>query len=626
MQNKQYHYCNSYFQYLRNKTVPVKAGNITIGGDSPIRIQSMTTTNTLNTEETSEQAKRIADAGGELVRITTQGRREALNLKNIKEVLLAAGYDIPLVADVHFNPSAAETAAELIEKVRINPGNFTGGAKKFRQIETGSAEDKAGMQMIKEKLVPFLHHCKKHNTAIRIGVNHGSLSDRIMSKYGDTPEGMVESCMEYLRICQEENFENIVLSIKASNTRVMVHAVRLLVQRMQNEHMYFPLHLGVTEAGSGEDGRLKSAVGIGALLIDGIGDTIRVSLTEPPENEIPVAQKLVSYVVQKTGHEPVRETNPQHYSPLSYVKRVSEPVLHIGGENPVAVVADIRNADGREINFSEPPELIICKPAQLNLQHKNLAGTLQLVEHKYYNKEKKNGVFPLFRSHDDWHLFHGIAFVEITYPELTERNIKRLREKKDVILILKSGNANSTAEQRAFFMTMQNTGLKHPVIIHGHYDDKRPEDFQIKAAADKGALFLDGYGDGICLSAPFIRIGDVVDTSFGILQASRVRFSKTEFISCPGCGRTLFDLQKTTERIRKETGHLKGLKIAVMGCIVNGIGEMADADYGYVGAGPGKISLFRNRQLIKRNVPEEKAVETLIDLIKSFGDWNEPVE
>jgi len=626
MQNQKYHYCHSFFQYQRNKTVPVKVGNITIGGNSPIRIQSMTTTNTLNTEETSEQAKRIADAGGELVRITTQGRREALNLKNIKEVLLAAGYDIPLVADVHFNPSAAETAAGLIEKVRINPGNFTGGAKKFRQIETGSEEDETGLRLIREKLVPFLHHCKKHGTAIRIGVNHGSLSDRIMSKYGDTPEGMVESCMEYLRICKEEHFENIVLSIKASNTRVMVHAVRLLVQQMQNEHMYFPLHLGVTEAGSGEDGRLKSAVGIGALLIDGIGDTIRVSLTEPPENEIPVAQKLVDYVMQKTGHEPIRETNPQHYSPLSYVKRVSEPVLNIGGENPVIVVADIRNADDKKINFSESPDLIICNPAQLNPQQRNLPDALRVMEYKYYEKEKKNGVFPLFRSHDDWHLVQDTAFVEITYPELTESNINRLREKKNVILILKSGNANSTAEQRAFFMTMQNAGLKHPVIIHGYYNDKTPEDFQIKAAADKGSLFLDGYGAGICLNAPFIPIGDVVDTSFGILQASRVRFSKTEFISCPGCGRTLFDLQKTTERIRKETGHLKGLKIAVMGCIVNGIGEMADADYGYVGAGPGKISLFRNRQLIKKNVPEEEAVETLINLIKSYGDWNEPVE
>lgn len=626
MQNQKYHFCQSYFQYCRNKTAPVKVGNVTIGGDSPIRVQSMTTTNTLDTAATVEQSLKIARAGGELVRITTQGRREALNLKSIKESLTRLGCEVPLVADVHFNPSAADIAAQLIEKVRINPGNFTGGAKKFRHIEAGSEEDREGLEQIRQKLIPFLRQCKKHFTAIRIGVNHGSLSDRIMSKYGDTPEGMVESCMEYLRICREENFNDVVLSIKSSNTRVMVHTVRLLVHRMGEENMSYPIHLGVTEAGSGEDGRLKSAVGIGALLIDGIGDTLRVSLTEPPENEIPVAKSLVHYISKKANHPPVAETNPQHYSPCSYVKRQTHSVETIGGENVVAVAADIRNVPPELLQFHTLPEVIICHSNQINHLPENLHNTRLVVEHQSNKFGHKPGTIPLFKIDEEWHHFDEPVFVELTYPDLNSHNANRLRSKKDTVLLLKSNNINSTAEQRAFFMTMQNLGLSHPVIIHGYYEDKNLEDFQLKAAADKGLLFLDGYGDGLCLSTPNITTYQAIQTSFGILQASRVRFTKTEFISCPGCGRTLFDLQKTAEKIQEKTSHLKGLKIAIMGCIVNGIGEMADADYGYVGAGPGRISLFRNRELIKKSIPEEQAVTELINLIKSYGDWIEPIE
>ncbi|WP_462317836.1 (E)-4-hydroxy-3-methylbut-2-enyl-diphosphate synthase [Marinilabilia sp.] len=618
-------FCQSFFQYNRNKTLEVSVGDVTIGGEAPIVVQSMTTTNTLDTDATVEQSIKIAQAGGEIVRITTQGRREASNLKNIKEALLMLDCQVPLVADVHFNPSAAEIAATLIEKVRINPGNFTGGAKKFREIEAGSVEDQAGLKQIREKLVPFLKLCKEHGTAIRIGTNHGSLSDRIMSKFGDTPEGMVESCMEYLRICREEDFKDIVLSIKASNTRVMVHTVRLLVASMQQENMFFPLHLGVTEAGSGEDGRLKSAVGIGALLADGIGDTIRVSLTEPPENEIPVARKLVDHIVKRDGHSPVKEVNSQYYSPLSYRKRETHPVLNVGGENAAVVVADVRDQQIPE-KVDELPEFVLCKHDQLDSIPEKWQGVRRIVSHDAIAPSEDDRLVPLYVSSEKWEAAEGSIVLSVTYSDLNQDLIAGLKHKTDVLLLLNSDHENPFAEQRAFFMEMQNQGLTHPVLVGGRYTDTVKEDFQIKSAGDTGGLFLDGYGDGICLTAPGQTVAFVVSTAFGILQASRVRFSKTEYISCPGCGRTLFDLQSTTEEVRARTAHLKGLKIAVMGCIVNGIGEMADADYGYVGAGPGRISLFRNRELIRKNIPEEKAVQELVDLIKEYGDWLEPVE
>ncbi|PWD99374.1 (E)-4-hydroxy-3-methylbut-2-enyl-diphosphate synthase [Marinilabilia rubra] len=618
-------FCQSFFQYNRNKTLAVNVGDVTIGGESPVRVQSMTTTNTLDTEATAEQSLKIAEAGGQIVRITTQGRREALNLKNIKEVLSRKGCNVPLVADVHFNPSAAEIAATLIEKVRINPGNFTGGAKKFREFEAGGPEDQAGLQQIREKLVPFLKLCKEHGTAIRIGTNHGSLSDRIMSKYGDTPEGMVESCMEYLRICREEDFNDIVLSIKASNTRVMVHTVRLLVAAMHREEMSFPLHLGVTEAGSGEDGRLKSAVGIGALLADGIGDTIRVSLTEPPENEIPVAQKLVKHFVKRSGHAPIPEVSPKHYSPLSYQKRQTHSVLNVGGENATVVVADIRDQEIPE-KVEEMPEFVLCNATQMDAIPDKWDGVLRIVSRDEIPGLSDRRVVPLFNASDNWVDFEGPAVVSVSFSDLDISFVTRMKQKEDVVLLLHSNHENPLAEQRAFFLEMQNQKVTHPVIIWRESGDADAENFQITSAADTGILFLDGYGDGICLKAPNQDVGITLSTSFGILQASRVRFSKTEYISCPGCGRTLFDLQATTEKVRARTAHLKGLKIAVMGCIVNGIGEMADADYGYVGAGRGRISLFRNRELIRKNIPEKDAVQQLVDLIKEYGDWREPVE
>jgi (E)-4-hydroxy-3-methylbut-2-enyl-diphosphate synthase len=623
--NDRLQFCQSWFQYKRNKTIEVKVGKITIGGENPIRVQSMTTTKTLDTEATVDQSLKIIKAGGEIVRITTQGKREASNLKSIKEGLLAKGCDVPLVADVHFNPSAAEIAATLIEKVRINPGNFTGGAKKFRQIEAGSEEDKAGLRQIKEKLVPFLNLCKENNTAIRIGTNHGSLSDRIMSKYGDTAGGMVESCMEYLRICREEQFENVVLSIKASNTRVMVHTVRLLVARMEKENMHFPLHLGVTEAGSGEDGRLKSAVGIGALLADGMGDTIRVSLTEPPENEIPVARKLVEYFRERGECVPVQEVDDKYYSPFDYRKRKTYSVLNAGGENPAVVVADIRNREIPE-EPKEIPEFVLCNSDQFDELPAGWAGVIRIVEHSEASEIDSDKLLPLFDISEKWVAESGPVVVVIRNSGFTDEIIGYLRQKEDVILLLESDHINSTADQRAFFMQMQNKGLKHPVIVWKQYNDSDEEDFRIKSAADTGLLFLDGYGDGICLSGKQQQVAFLVSIAFGILQASRVRFSKTEYISCPGCGRTLFDLQSTTGKVREKTAHLKGLKIAVMGCIVNGIGEMADADYGYVGAGPGRISLFRNRELIRKSIPDKDAVEELVTLIKEYGDWVDPAE
>lgn len=616
-------FCESLFQYQRLRTDAVEVGNITIGGNAPVRIQSMTTTNTLDTEATIAQAIEIAGAGGELVRITTQGRREASNLEFIRKGLEEKGYFVPLVADVHFNPSAAEIAAGLIQKVRINPGNFTGGAKKFREVIAGSEEDREGLRQIREKLIPFLQLCKQNHTAIRIGTNHGSLSDRIMSKYGDTPEGMVESCMEYLRICREEDFNNVVLSIKSSNTRVMVHTVRLLVASMKREYMHFPLHLGVTEAGSGEDGRLKSAVGIGALLSDGIGDTIRVSLTEPPENEIPVAAMLVKHFQERTGHVPIPPVETDVYSPFEYQKRITHQVLNVGGEMPAAVAADVRGKS-KISEVMEAPEIVICDDDQLAELPDSWADVLKVIPAESYENSFFN-VYPLFDVEEDWIAHEGALFLVCRNSDLTPGMVDQLKKKKDVVILLDSDHPNPTADRRAFFLTMQNEGLTHPVIVSQYYDECTDEDFQLKSAADAGLLFLDGYGDGIALAGFMQSVSLMLSTGFGILQASRVRFSKTEYISCPGCGRTLFDLQKTTEKVREKTSHLKGLKIAVMGCIVNGIGEMADADYGYVGAGSGRISLFRNRELIRKSIPESDAVDELVNLIKEYGDWQEPV-
>ncbi|TCO10824.1 (E)-4-hydroxy-3-methylbut-2-enyl-diphosphate synthase [Natronoflexus pectinivorans] len=616
-------YCQSLFKYERFKTCNIKAGNVIIGADYPVRLQSMTTTNTLNTKETAEQCIRVFQAGGELVRITTQGRREAENLKAIKEEISTKGYDFPLVADIHFNPNAAEIAAQIVDKVRINPGNFAGGAKKFELENISNEMFLQGLSEIKKKLIPFLDICKKNNTAIRIGANHGSLSDRIMAKYGDTPEGMVASIMEYLEICRENDFNNIVLSIKSSNTRVMVHTVRLLAATMIQEKMNYPLHLGVTEAGAGEDGRIKSAVGIGALLADGLGDTIRVSLTEDPEAEIPVARELKEHFDGFKNHQPIEPTNTSHYSPYQYKKRETMTVAGVGGENQAMVIADLRES-AITGESKTAPEAYITNDPHFSVP-KSWDHCIKIVPHE--KAEPADNIWPLYKAEDFNRITdNNVSVLEMRYHDLNAECIKLLKKQNNVIVLLITDNQNGIAEQRAFFLSMQNHGLNHPVIIHRKYKNTTVDKAQIIAAADMGLLFLDGFGDGISINASDLPTSQLIDLQFGILQASRVRFSKTEYISCPGCGRTLFDLQSTTRLVQEKTGHLKGLKIAVMGCIVNGIGEMADADYGYVGAGPGKISLFRKRELIKKSIPEKDAVEELVTLIKENGDWVNPIK
>ena len=559
----------------------------------------MTTTDTMDANATANQCIEIFEAGGEMVRITTQGQREAANLEFIKDIIAKKGYTFPLVADVHFNPSAALIAATYIEKVRINPGNFSNDPL---------------------KILPFLETCKKHGTAVRIGVNHGSLSERIMSQFGDTPEGMVESCMEYLRICRDEGFNNIILSIKSSNTRAMVHTVRLLVATMKQENMNFPLHLGVTEAGSGEDGRIKSAVGIGALLADGIGDTIRVSLTEPPVNEIPVAKTLIEHFKSFDNHSPIEPVQNFNYSPYIYMKRKSHQVLSFGGVNYPLAVADLRGSD-TNMDFSSIPDVVILDyPDKFNSLEKN--NILQIIPVKNIDTKKESNLLLLYDKSEISNIKSSKPFViQLNYNDLDNNMIDFLKKRKEVILLLTTDNKNGTSEQRAFFLKMNNNELTHPVIIHRKYDTNNEETFRIKSAADTGLLFIDGFGDGISLSAQMIDSNILIDTHFSILQATRARFSKTEFISCPGCGRTLFDLQSTEKKIKEQTSHLKGLKIAVMGCIVNGPGEMADADYGYVGAAAGKVSLFKNREIVAKNIPEDIAVEKLIELIKKNGEW-----
>jgi len=624
-QIKDQNYCEDLFSYKRNKTIEVKVGNIKIGGDNPIRIQSMTTTDTNDTVGTAEQAIKIINAGGELVRITAQGQREARNLKNIKKIIRDKGYDTPLVADIHFNANAALIAAESIEKVRINPGNFTGDAKKFDLEKYSDKMFENELDRMKEKIVPFLDVCKKHNTAIRIGTNHGSLSDRIMSRYGDTPEGMVEACMEYLRICEENKFHDIILSIKSSNTRIMVHTVRLLNATMKKENMHYPLHLGVTEAGSEDEGRIKSAVGSGALLVDGLGDTLRVSLTEAPENEIPVAEKLVKHISKRKGHKKISPVESHLYSPFEYNRRKTTQILNIGGDKTAVVIVKGNYAETASAGCINKPDFILTD----ELPEKTaLTSIPAIVPFEIWAEQKLSGSYPYlkFNSIKNTVPSGTELFLLVTYDDAGDELYSFLKEHPKTILILEPENINRPVEQRAFILYLMNKGISNPVIIAGEYDEDDKENFQIISAADTGILFLDGLADGLMLgNKGSVSTAKVIDTAFGILQASRARFSSTEFISCPGCGRTLFELEEITREIKARTKHLKGLKIGIMGCIVNGIGEMADADYGYVGAGPGNVSLFRNRELIKKNVPNNQAVDELIALIKDYGDWTDPV-
>ncbi len=559
------------FNYRRRHSSTVQIGNVPLGGDNPIRIQSMTSTSTLDTDASVAQCRRIFDAGADYVRLTAQGVREAHNIGEIRAALHAAGYTKPLVADIHFNPKAAFEAAATTDKVRINPGNFVDAARTFKKLEYTDEEYAAELEKIRRAVVPFIAICREHHTAVRLGVNHGSLSDRIMSRYGDTPAGMVESAMEYLRIFREENFNDVAISIKASNTVIMVETVRRLVAEMDREDMHYPLHLGVTEAGDGEDGRIKSAVGIGTLLAEGIGDTVRVSLSEEPELEIPVARKLVDYITAREGHAPISGCFAKAYNRIAPERRPTNAVGSIGGQNVPVVATALSPAD---------VAAIATKP-------------------------------DFFLSDVNW--------------KEVDASAKSEGFSDDDVLLLTSHHANPVGEIEAFIHRLWDNGCKAPVVVRMSYDDANEEDVQVKAGADFGALMLNGLVDGIVLDAPNLpNNADAVAYSFGILQAARRRTTKTEYISCPSCGRTLYDLQHAVKEIKAATSHLKGLKIGIMGCIVNGPGEMADADYGYVGAAVGKVSLYKGKECVERNVPQDVALTHLIDLIKANGDWTEP--
>ncbi|MCL1933730.1 MAG: 4-hydroxy-3-methylbut-2-en-1-yl diphosphate synthase [Candidatus Azobacteroides sp.] len=615
--------------YKRRKSSVVQIGNTPMGGDYPIRVQSMTNTSTLDTDASIRQCIRIIEAGGEYVRLTAQGVREAENLQAIKDGLRALGYQTPLIADIHFNPKAAEAAAKIVEKVRINPGNFTDPVKKFKTIAYSEEEYRNEVEKIRQRFVPFLNICKEHKTAIRIGINHGSLSDRIMSRYGDTPEGMVESCMEFLRICNDENFSDVVISIKASNTFIMVKTVRLLVERMDSEGMKFPLHLGVTEAGDGEDGRIKSAVGIGTLLSEGIGDTIRVSLSEEPEAEIPVAKALLDYIREKDCHKDVLKDCHSALDAESLEKimpamteRKTVSVDCIGGSQPPVVISDYSRVQlychceldpqSPSINSDLIPDFLYLGT---NLSLKYPPSQKVLLDFSSYIPGENR--YPLFtvKEQETWLACDSpLQFIQLTYRDLNSSLIEFLKQKPQSVIILSSSEVNNTYEQKAFIQRLTMEKVTNPVIIHLQYSENDPDIFRIKSAADAGSFFLDRLADGIFLrnNEKTIDSTSIDSCSFGILQATGRRISKTEYISCPSCGRTLFDLQTTLKKIKAATGHLKGLKIGVMGCIVNGPGEMADADYGYVGAGLGLVSLYKGKECIKKNIPEAEAVDELL--------------
>lgn len=607
-----------YFNYTRRRSSEVQIGNTPLGANHPIRIQSMANVSTMDTDACVEQAIRIIDAGADYVRFTAQGVREAENLGDIRARLTERGYSTPLVADIHFNPRAADAAAEHVEKVRINPGNYVDSVKTFAHHEYTDEEYARELEKIRLRFVPFLAICREHHTAIRIGVNHGSLSDRIMSRYGDTPEGMVASCMEFLRICREENFPDVVISIKASNTVVMVRTVRLLVETMEAEGMAYPLHLGVTEAGDGEDGRIKSAVGIGALLSDGIGDTIRVSLSEDPEVEVPVARKLVEYILSREGHEPIESRLFSPYNPVEAYRRSSRTAEDIGGNRLPVVISD-RSQGNFEFDYTAMPDYIYIGDEDPD----NLPDTFRLIVDAHCWKKRPNA-FPFFIASEAavMHEYDApLKFIRLSYPHLTDEVINILKEDRTAVVILSTHHRNGVGEQRAFIHKLLSAGCDVPVILHREYRERDVEGLQLKAGADFGTLLLDGFGDGIMLHDEEVEPELCDKYMFGILQAARVRISRTEYISCPSCGRTLYDLQTTIARIKEATSHLKGLKIGIMGCIVNGPGEMADADYGYVGAGRNQISLYKGKECVEKNIPEDEAVDHLIQLIKDNGDW-----
>ena len=638
--NEKLKYCNSLTEYSRLKTRVVKVGNLEIGGNNPIRIQSMTTTNTMDTLATAEQAIRMFQSGSELVRITAPSLKDAENLQNIKDELRKRGYHFPLIADIHFTPNAAEAAARIVEKVRVNPGNYV-DKKKFDQIEYNDDEYKAEIERITERFSPLVKICKEFGTAMRIGTNHGSLSDRIMSRYGDTPLGMVESALEFVRICQTHNFHNLVLSMKSSNPQVMVHAYRLLINKMMAEDMNYPLHLGVTEAGDGDDARIKSSVGIGTLLEDGIGDTIRVSLTEPPENEAPVAKKIIQKYSSRKNETKIKSISETFSDPFIYKKRFTNSVENIGGNNVPIVVVDlseniIDSTALEEIGFkfkndkwnigdSSSDFIYLGKQIPKIELPQNLFG---IVDFEIWNSmAKRDGLFPIITINEylsNYQLSNKINFLILEINNLSDEIISKIKQDSTIILVLTSKNQNKVIELRRAFWELMEHEVQSPVILRLNYNLEDSEQLIIDSSTDFGAIFLAGFGDGIWISnhrnIPILKINYL---AFGILQATRTRITKTEYIACPSCGRTLFDLVEVTNKIRSKTNHLKGVKIGIMGCIVNGPGEMADADYGYVGSGVGKISLYRGQKVVERNLNQSDAVDKLILIIKDDGKWIE---
>ena len=649
-------YADSLVAYKRRNTIPVTVGNVFIGSDFPIRVQSMTTVDTMDTQGSIDQSIKMIDAGCEIVRITAPSVKEAQNLENIRKGLRVRGYQTPLVADIHFTPNAAELAARIVEKVRINPGNYA-DKKRFEVIEYTDSSYQSELERIRDKFLPLVKICKEYGTAMRIGTNHGSLSDRILSRYGDTPLGMVESALEFLRICEDENYYNIVLSMKSSNTQVMVEAYRLLSKKLEEgEFKAYPLHLGVTEAGEGEDGRIKSAVGIGTLLEDGLGDTIRVSLTEDPELEIPVAQEMVRRLQNRSSKSsPIiafKGKTDQFDSPIHpfyYERRHSNEILNFGGKQVPRVIsdfssiADLSMDDLKSIGHFYLPEpdkwamndlgadYIFTGDQHVNFMLPN--GLRQIQSSSVWMSHQENSIYPQF-SWDEWCAStskHPTAnFIKLNAASLIGDLgiLDKLKSEKNVIIILHSYNEHKMPEIRRAFFDLMDHAILIPVIIHLEYEEVTDEQLQIYAPTDAGALLIDGLGDGIMISSSGVKNTHALrnSISFGTLQASRVRISKTEYISCPSCGRTLFDLQETTAKIRKVTDHLKGIKIGIMGCIVNGPGEMADADYGYVGTGKDKIALYKGQNVIKKSVPAHLAVDELIQLIKDHGDWKDAPE